>query len=36
MRFYVSSAKNLGGYVIADATGVITRVVAETMRLGST
>lgn len=36
MRFYVSSAKSLGGYVIADATGEITRVVAETMRLGST
>lgn len=36
MRFYVSSAKSLGGYVIADAEGVITRVVAETMRLGST
>ncbi|MEI7991236.1 MAG: hypothetical protein WCH93_02270 [Actinomycetota bacterium] len=36
MRFYVSSAKSLGGYVIADDKGVITRVVAETMRLGST
>lgn len=36
MRFYVSSAKSLGGYVIANAKGVITRVVAETMRLGST
>lgn len=36
MRFYVSSAKSLGGYMIADATGAITRVVAETMRLGST
>ena len=36
MRVYVSSAKSLGGYVIANAKGVITRVVAETMRLGST